>query len=323
MNQEECIDPELLAAFLDGTATPQERQDVLRIIATSETAYRQFSEASAVQQALTETAADKPAASSAPLERPNVAAGSPRRRSWLRYVVPTALAAGVAIAMLGRSRGFGDTDDVVQLVQATSLTNTSGSGALGQTLGPAWNQPPWSATRGADGGADSRTSAFRSGVRYAEFELAARAADSTAVVQAAEAIDQLASAMEGAAPLAATFRSLAVAPDFGTASRRAAAARQLRELVGAGDWFDLGAWTETARLAIAARQVGFFDPRGSAVAELRELLQPHVVGSGQDATHWVPVRDALTPLLAARTWTSDDLGTLESAIDSAMVSASR
>lgn len=331
---DERIDPETLAAFLDGTASPEEREGVLRTLARSREAYASFIEASAIHRELAgEAPAVAPAAPVAATTAPLAASVEPTRSSaretakarWFRqwYVTPALLAAGIAAILIVRAiAGPGTGQDMIQLAQATSLTQERGSGALARGVGDLWDQPPWSVVRGSEPNLATRTAAVRSGARYAELEAAAQAADSTAVSRSSESLAQLLSTVEGAAPIAASVRDLARSPEFGGRAQRAAIAGQLRSLLDAEDWFDLGVWAETARLAVAARDTVFFDPSGRAVLELRRILGSHDATSTNDAD-WAPVVDALRPLDTGRAWTRDQLAEAGRAIDAAISTAAR
>jgi hypothetical protein len=325
---DERIDPETLAAFLDGTASPEEREGVLRTLSRSKEAYASFLEASAIQRELAaETPAVAPAAPvAASVEPPRSPAREAANARWFRrprYVTPALLAAGVAAIMVVRGIGGPVGQGAIQLAQATSLTQERGSGALARGLGDAWDQPPWAVVRGSESSLATRSVAVRSGARYAELEAAAQAADSAAVSRSAESLAQLLSSVEGAAPIAASVRDMARPPDFGGRAQRATVAGQLRALLGAEDWFDLGVWTETARLAVAARALAFFEPGGRGVAELQRILQPHIAESRSDSAEWGPVIEALRPLIAGRVWSPNELPAIEARVRVAMEAAAR
>lgn len=317
------IDPETLAAFLDGTATPEERDGVFRTLAHSKEAHASFLEAAAIHRELSAETPDVTpgagaSAAAVAAEPPRPSAQETAHARWFRrwHLLPVVIAAGLAAILLARNTRNPGSSAAIQLAQATRLTRTSGSGTLGRALGETWAEPPWSTVRGAESTMASRRLAFRAGVRYAELEAAAQASDTTAVARSAELLAQLLSSTEGAAPIAANFRDLGGSAEFGGRSERAASAGQLRELLGAGDWFDLGVWTETARLAAAARETSFFDAGGRGVATLRRI-----VGSGGGDAG--PVTDELRPFLAGRTWSPDDMADAARAINAAMTAAAR
>ena len=315
------IDPELLAAFLEGTVTPEEREGVLRTLAKSKSAYASFVEASAIHREL--TGANSDASPEAIPATVTPLAGRPRHSTaWSRprYVVPGLLAAGIAAIVLTRAATNATREParVAELVEATSLTRAKGSGALTRNLGAAWDQPPWSVTRGAEPTPGQEALAFRTGVRFAQLEVAAQSLDTSAVTRAAEAVADLVSTTQAGAPLSSSIRGLSREPDFGGRAGRAATARRIGELVGAVDWFDLGTWCEAARLAVMARDAAFFDPRGAGGTELRRIVGAHTAAA---ASEWQPVVDALRPLLADRT--PNDMSTIGASVNAAMAAAAR
>ena len=317
------IDPETLAAFFDGTASEEEREGVMRTLARSKEAYASFIEAAAVHRALQDEMPARASTDSIGLVGGPTASSTKPTRRWL--IAPLLLAAGIAgVIVFSRFDGSA-TQGAIQLAQNTRLTRDEGSGSLARAFGETWDQPPWSVARGSEASLPSRPRAVRAGARYAELELAAQAADTAAVLRAAEALGQLLAPVEAGAPVAAEFQELSRAPDFGGPPRRSATAGRLRALLGAEAWFDLGVWTETARLAVAARDVAFFDRNGPAVAELRRIMSTdggRVTGPA-DSTSWEPVARALEPLLAERSWTTGDLDAIDRAIRTTMAVAAR
>jgi hypothetical protein len=317
---DERIDPERLAAFLDGTASPEEREGVLRTLARSPTAYADFLEASAIHRELT---GDSEATVPIELAAPPAAMGSASREARRRwFLAPLVLAAAVVAVMVIRKPATDATGpDAIQLAQTTSLTRDRGSGSLARALGADWDRPPWSVVRGADSPLASRPLAFRAGARYAQLEMATQTADSTEVGRATEAIAQLVGTVEAGAAVAARFRDLARRPEFGGSTSRAQTARQTRALLGEPDWFDLGTWAETARLSLSARNVGFFAPDSPATRELRRIVGPHVDGKSSADAAWVPVVDAIRPLRSARSWSPNDIPVLDQIVRAVIAAA--
>jgi hypothetical protein len=314
----ERLDPETLAAFLDGTASPEERESVLRTLARSKEAYASFLEAAAVHR---EVEDQRPATNIAPSAKATAAGSGAAKRARRWFISPLPLAASIGAVLLFGRLVLERSQGSIELAQATRLTRESGPGTLSRTFGDAWDQPPWSVARGADGALAPHPRAFRAGVRYAELEVAAQSTDSGAARRAAEALAQLLSPVETGATLAAGIRGLAGAADFGGRAQRAATAKQVRATLGADDWFDVGVWTETARLAVTARDLVFFARGGPAIKQLRRILRVHGEKSVPDGVEWGPVVDALRPLLADRSWSTDDLDTIDRAVRKAIVIA--
>lgn len=315
------IDPETLAAFLDGRASAEEREGVMRTLAQSKDAYASFLEAAAVHRELESTLPAEVSPQIGVAGSTGASGAKPARR-WI--IGPLLLAAGI-VAALFLNRADSDAErGSIRLAQNTRLTQELGSGSLARGLGNAWDQPPWSVARGSEASLPERSRAVRAGARYAELELAVQAVDTVAVLRATEALEQLLVPVEAGAPVAATFRDLSRAPDFGDGTRRASAAAALRALLGAEPWFDLGIWSELARLAVAARDVAFFDRDGPAMVELRRIVR---VGGGEtaqgDRAAWEPVVRALEPVLADRAWTVNELDVIDRAVTTAMAVAAR
>jgi hypothetical protein len=314
----ERVDPELLAAFLDGTASAEEREAILRTLSRSKEAYAEFSEASAIHRDLENPKQSPPILVDVP---PAPASRAPHA-SRLRWLVPSMLlAAAIAgIAIVTQLRGT-IPERTIRLAQATRLTRETGAGALTRQLGSSWDQPEWSASRGTDGATAVAGRAFRAGVRYADFEIASQANDSSGAIRAATALGGLLTSIDGGAPLAESLRSLAASAGTVSAHDRATAAVQLRSVLGTGDWFDLGVWTETARVSVLARELVFFDSAGPAVAELRRIIKAGTASVSN--ADWRAATDPLRPLVANRTWSTSDLSTIDQAIRAAMISAAR
>lgn len=321
---DERINPETLAAFFDGTASLEERDSVMRTLARSKEAYASFLEAAAVYREMEDpTAADGPGQIG--VVRGSGGSGTARAKPARRWIIgPLLIAAGiVTVLFLTRSNASNDAA-AIRLAQDTRLTHESGPGSLARSFGSAWDQPRWSVARGSEASLPPGPRAVRAGARYAELEVAAQAADTDAVRLATETIGQLMASVEAGAPVSAMFRELSRAPDFGGRARRAVAAAELRSSLGADVWFDIGVWSEMARLAVAARDVAFFAQDGPAIAELRRIVRAggRAAPPG-DGAAWASVATALQPLLSDRAWTVNDLDVIDRTVGSAMAVAAR
>jgi hypothetical protein len=184
-------------------------------------------------------------------------------------------------------------------------------------FGERWNQPSWSVVRGGEGVLSPHARAFRAGVRVSELEAATQAADSQAVSQTTEAIAQLAAPVDAGGPVAARYRELATSGAVDRAARQSTA-RQLRTLLGAATLFDLGAWTEMARLALAAQRLDLLAPEGAAIAELRRISRLVESASVEEQSIAAPVLRALEPFRSGRKWSREDIGNLLAAVDAAI-----
>lgn len=247
------ISRETLAALLDGTLSSDERARVLATLARSDDAYDDFIEAIAITREID--------AAGLSVVRP-----APRRLRWRRALivaVPALIAASVLVIVRDRQAtvAVANADGITTVVR--SPLAAAGASVAGTT--------PLSDIRGAASDLRPSSRLFRMGVRYAELEAAYSSGDTAAVAAAFGALRDAASGTTDGRleVLALQTRASTVPP-----ADRDALATRLRGAEGDTwpGWFDLGAWTASARLAAAARQVGFFAPTGDAIVALSHLL---------------------------------------------------
>jgi hypothetical protein len=271
---DEQIDPERLAALLDGRLSAVERDHLLAEIAASGDSYDDLVEASALLTAMSGRSA-RPSRMEPP-DRTVVAtlaprSAAPRRRRLVTYV-PVFVAAGiVAVLLVVRHPGSATAPSATDVARTLSLHGPAGANSVASTLGADWDEPGWSATRGASETLLPRARAFRAGARFAELQLALASHDTTAIHVSANSLVPLASEVETGAPVAARAALLARTSGVRPSDQTKVAA-ELRELFGEPTWFDLGAWSEAARLAARARQAAFFAPDDAAMRSLRHLI---------------------------------------------------
>lgn len=288
------IDPELLAALLDGRARPTEREALLRLIASSREAYDEFSEAAAIWRGLhsevdwPETfdehepsvpreSQQAPASvvmltssdvSVAPRIGLNEATGGRqfRRRAFM-------LAAAVlAIVLVLRLRHTSPDVSVLEVARAAHVAGASGSGSLARTLGPRWDTPEWTVTRGSSAQRSATAQAFRLGVRFAQFELAANAHDTVAVRTAAENLQPELRDIEGAGPVIEQVQSIAQQHERASAGVREMLGANLRDVAGETSFFDLGVWVSAAQVAARGGDSRFFEKNGAGMRTLITIL---------------------------------------------------
>jgi len=281
------IEPEVLAAFLDGQLTDAARDAVLRQLASDPAARASLLEASAIMGALAGSdalprmaaaasappAASLPSPSPLPLPSPSVARGATSRPPAARRFAPVLLiAASVAIVVLLRSTRSAGSVDVVQLAQAVRVQAAPGRDLLQRSLGSTWNESGWSVSRGGEEARAAGVRAFRIGVRTAQLELAIQHGDSAATAVSAAAVEGLLADIDGAAPVAAQFGRLARGTVIGSASERRTLATQVQGIVGDAARFDLGVWAESARLATLGGDMTWFSAGGAPQRALSRLL---------------------------------------------------
>ncbi len=219
------LNPETLAAFVDGTLDASERAKVLATLADSPDDYDALLDTVAV--------ADE-------MQRPSSRSGVKAAR-W-RYVVP-ALAAAIILALILPGRRV-PTDVVTHLASSAPLDNAS---TLEGHLGPLWDQPGWSVTRGNENSLSGSAVAFRLGARGVLYEVAARLSDRAAATLVSAELQGLLRSLRGGAPVAALY-----APELlDDKDSRAERGEALERVAGHPGSFHLGAALEVLRLTLA------------------------------------------------------------------------
>lgn len=271
--REEPVDPETLAAFLDGTIDEGGRRWVLDRVAHDVAWYEALIEADALKTAVGGEEAERAdVASIGDLPVDRLRPRPPRANRWRLLTTvgaPLALAAGIAtVWVLSEGGPLRSTRAPVSVVAslAEGLPAT-GSEAI---FGPDWTTPVWSATRGQAEGLSIHGRAFRLGVHWADLALGFAVGDSTATSDVAAALALLAGTSAGE-PLARRVETLARAGPRAQPAEARAVVEAIRRTSGAPDWFDLGLWSETARLATLAGRVDFFAEGDRPMREFARL----------------------------------------------------
>lgn len=261
------IDPERLAALIDGRLGPREREAVLaQIAASSDETVEVFADALAVTREL------EASSSAEGLEALSPAVV----RTWrgMRWRTPGGLAA-IAAAL------------VAVVVVPTWLSTLDSEAAhdpgrfvralaeVDRGLPVDWDTQPWGATRGAADALSPEARALRVGARMVDLELTARTGDPRTAELAASVVALL-EGIPGAAPAATEYRTLASADSAASPEQLTRLAERARRTAAPfvdRDYLKFGAWLEAARVAAAARDTGFFGSRASreAVEEARKL----------------------------------------------------
>lgn len=287
------MDPETLAAFLEGKLAPQERARVLAQLAASPADTAQLLEAARVRAAL-----EAASASSGAFE-------APRKARWPMIVTALAavLIAAIAIGRFSRPRS----PEILVLASALRVPDT----------GTDWSAPPWDIERGAPGSLSEQATVFRIGARLVDLEVAAGGPDTTAARRITRDLVTLVSRLPAGGPAAAHFDRLGI--DAGavlSARQRATAARAVRELVEGSPWLDLGGWLEAARIAGAAGDSVFFASGSKAHSILTRL---------RDSPPDPGVGPALGRIerIAPRVGASDGFTQLRILVDSLLVALAR
>ena len=263
---EPTIDPERLAALLDGRLDERQRADLLAQLASSDVALEIFADVAAVGR---EPATAPSAERSSDLlhVRPHAPALHGRRVRWLALV---AIAAGLVTAPVLWTRLRAPAGDPAAYA---GLLHDRDAG-----LPTAWDGRPWSTTRAAGDPLTAEARAARIGARLVDFTLAVQTRDTRAGELASE-IAGLLDEVPAGGVAAAVYRELSARLDATPEARLHSLLAQGREAVTAlpaAEIMALGAWAESARIAAARRDVAFFGTRESRAALDRAATHPHV-----------------------------------------------
>ncbi len=324
MVKRETLDPEVLAALLEGTLPPHERNEALERLARSPDDYEAFVEAASVLRDLEDDTGTAPVSPPPPPTVPPPVREIRPPRRWLpeaKLWLPLAAAVACVLVVQRVLLDDGDAPQTpVALLDRAPLVAAAGSGSLERSLGAGWDQPGWSVRRGGGQSLAEQRRGFRIGVRLAELDAALDAGDAEAVRDVAPdlvaLIDQIGS---NAGPLVRDYQRIS---DLATRQEprrepdlEAESAAELTELFREAPWFGLGVWVEQARLATLAGRTELFDdpaarealqalmsqvgrqlgPEASIARSLRDLDDR--IGDGVTAGELEAIRSALTTLV--------------------------
>ena len=295
----EHLDAEHLAAFLDGTLTPAERAEVLKVLASNPEAYSEFLEVQALLAELdppaeeSEVADVPPTTSTAAIEAPKRKVG---RRRYFLFTGPILAAAVLSVVLLRPdANGVADTGSMF----ASMLPGwTTGSGAVEDRLGAGWNEPPWSTVRGAEDALSRDSRAFRLGVRFAELEVAVAADDSAAAEQTLLSLQRILESVDLGVPSAVEAARARSSGTYRDGNVRRSLVSRARAVTGASYAVDLGMWLGSARLAGLGADTAFFETNMPAHSAWREVREDVV--NSDSAARWSGVVSAVDELYEAR-----------------------
>ncbi len=247
MKPPQQIDPERLAALIDGRLSREEAATARAQLALAD---------EAVQSAF----ADAVALSGEGQEGAVVPLETMRRRRWRRALpaIPMLAAAAAVFFFVKREAPNAGTYQPGMLVASLPASVSAPS-----TL-------PWTATRGSDGTPD-RTTAVRIGVLLVDLELGALRGDTN--MTAAYGLAALLEQTRGATAIANEFREYAT-----TAGRGADSLQRKRMGLDASRVADsalvsLGAYIEAARLAAASGDASFFQGSRNSIPDAGSTLE--------------------------------------------------
>lgn len=292
-----AIDPERIAALLDGRLSEAERAELLARLDASPEAFEAYADAVATTRELERDGVIPAAAFTAS----RASRGSPRpwlsgNGRWMALAATVLVAIAVGLLWPGRRGAMLANPRLVVAALAPSAA----------TMDSIWRRVPWSEVRGDADLLSPRARAVRIGARIADFELLARLGD-TAAAPAAMQIAALLDDVPAGAPAAANYRSLAADSATRTTQALTAAASFAEQVAGARD-VRLGAWLEAARIAATEQDADFLssvDSRqalraldrvvdGEAAATLADLRRAI---ESSPAPDWATVQVSLARLL--------------------------
>lgn len=247
------IDPERLAALLDGRLGEQERRELLSRLAESDADMEACADAIAIMRDLEAAegrAPNEPATGELPLtDEPGKRSGIGRlsRSGWL------ALAASLLVLVAAPW--------VWRRAEAPSSDPGRFAALLGERVSLAEaGPPPWRLTRSSNDALSPDARAFRIGVRITDLELAERTRDSSARAIALEIADLL-DGVPGGSAVAGLYREIARSESRSGREAILARGRSAASSVAGLETATLGAWAEAARIALRNRDASFFGDR--------------------------------------------------------------
>ncbi|MGH7460600.1 MAG: hypothetical protein ACREMA_06180 [Longimicrobiales bacterium] len=253
------IDPETIAAFLDGTLSASERDPVTRALISSPELYETFIEARAVRDELNTTREPiKIRTHVVPIRKHRAV-----RLKRLQVALPiAAVLAGVLVVERVALAPRGP--QALRLLEDAAWLAANQQGAPSSLPGN-WSRIVWPASRSAASSGVPANAAFRAGVLLVNIEVAAAIGDSANARTAAADLTNVLSNVSGGVP-ATTLLAAATS----SAARRELA-QELQNLFADSPWYEFGMWLGQARLAAAANDLSFFAPAGPAAKPLSDV----------------------------------------------------
>lgn len=261
------IDLELIAAFVDGRLSGEERARAVKLLAESNDALEVFANTLRVQR-------DAAKSTVIPITS---------ARRWRRWTVAVPVAAAAVIAVVLVPRLASRPEPSPALEYATAIARTAGSGG---ELSPGWEQRGWSVTRGGSPSETARgergrsaaesKSTFRLGVRSVDLQVALGRGDTALASRLTnEMVDDLKtiSFSETAVVDYIELRSrLTTSPIARSIDQASSAERRLRSVIDSST-FAFGQWAGAAELAARAHNASFFESSLGANV-LRSAIAP-------------------------------------------------
>jgi len=251
------VDLELIAAFIDGRVSGEERSRAMKLLAESDEALELFANALRVQRDTAQS---------------NVVPIATARR-WRRWAaaVPFAAAAVLAVVLVPRLIGRHEQSPALQYAMAATGGESGGSTAR---LSPGWEQRGWSVTRGVGGSplesprserghsTSELRSTFRLGVRSVDLQVALARGDTALAGRLTNEILGNLTAIGFSETIAVNYAELrsrlAREPVERSSERASNAERKLRAFLDSST-FMFGQWIGAAELAARTHNKSFFE----------------------------------------------------------------
>jgi hypothetical protein len=237
------IDPERIAALIDGKLSDAERAALMAELDASPEAFEVFADAVAALND-DDDESKPPAVAQAATVFP-IASRRPRSR-WYAGIGAIA-AALIVIVGLPLLRGGASATNAQSLVALLDRPNE----VVSLTAAA-----PWTELRGGDDGVAARARAIRIGARMVDLEVLLRSGDTAAAAGFARQIGAMLTGIPAGSVAAAAYRTIADSPTATAEARQTAAS--VAEQVAGAETVRLGAWLEAARMAAAAQDSAFF-----------------------------------------------------------------
>jgi len=267
--KEPRIDPEQVAALLDGRLDEQRRTELLACIAASEEGLDVLADTAAVLRELEGPCDAEDSEGTEPASLPGDGGIIPlhppfRRRRWpvRRWAALAAALAAVALVPVLWSRlHTPDPRDPGRPITLLAETGVPG-------LPAGWSERPWRLVRGSAASLVPEARAARLGALQVDLELAVGARDSAAASQLVGEIETLLADVPASGPVMDEYR--VVARRIGEPPARLAGAlaeaRTGMAVLAGEERVALGAWAEAGRVAASLRDVAFFRDRATRAA---------------------------------------------------------
>jgi hypothetical protein len=237
----ERLDPNTLAALIEGRLRGPARDAALSKVAASADDLEILADAFAVSRELDGDVTD-------------IRSYSGRTRARRPLMMNWMSAAAAAIILVAS----------VPLMLRHDASPADGFASLMSSriaLAPDWAQHSWSATRGANDGIGERARGVGVGALTSTIDIAVARGDSSAANLAGQ-IASLLSDVPGAGDVVSTYRRLSELHGAIPVDQLHKARSAAREMVSKSA-FDDGAWLEAARIAAVARDSAFFETKAS------------------------------------------------------------